>query len=152
MTRAGIGIGANSGDARTNVVVAIDALGRLGTLVARSRLYRTKPWGKTDQPDFVNAAAIIETALTPRELLDGLKQLETELGRTPGARWGPRVIDLDILFYGDVQLDQPGLRIPHPRLHERAFALIPLAEIDSRYAEAAAALPAAEREGVEANP
>lgn len=150
--RAAIGIGSNMGDAPANVMAAIDALSKIGTVQARSRLYRTQPWGKTDQPDFINAAAILETVLPPRDLLKALKHIEIELGRTPGERWGPRAIDLDILFYGDIEINEPGLQIPHPRLQERAFVLIPLAEIDPAYAHAAAALSPAERAGVEANP
>jgi len=152
MARAGIGIGSNLGDSAGNVRNAIDALSELGAVAARSRLYRTKPWGRGDQPDFCNAAAVIETDLSPRELLTRLKALEQRLGRTPSERWGPRIIDLDILFFGDVRLDEPGLQIPHPRLLERAFALVPLAEIDERFAAAAEALPPAERASVEANP
>ena len=151
MARAGIGIGSNLGDPAANVRAGIDALGEAGTIVARSRLYRTKPWGRTDQPDFCNAAAIVETDLSPRELLNLLKDLERSLGRTQTERWGPRAIDFDILFYDELQIDEPGLQIPHPRLHERAFALVPLAEIDERYAADAAKLPAAERASVEAN-
>jgi len=151
MARAGIGIGSNLGDPAANVRAGIDALAEAGTIVARSRLYRTKPWGLAGQPDFFNAAVILETALSPRELLNRMKDLERRLGRTQTERWGPRVIDFDILFYDELHVDEPGLQIPHPRLQERAFALVPLAEIDARYAEDAAKLPAAERASVEAN-
>jgi len=151
MARAGIGIGSNLGDPAANVRAGIDALAEAGTIVARSRLYRTRPWGLAGQPDFFNAAVILETALSPRELLNRMKDLERKLGRTQTERWGPRVIDFDILFYGELHVDEPGLQIPHPRLQERAFALVPLAEIDARYAEDAAKLPAAERASVEAN-
>lgn len=152
MARAGIGLGSNLGDPGANVRSAIEALGSIGTVVAYSKLYRTKPWGRLDQPDFCNAAAIVETALLPHELLRQLKELEQRLGRTESERWGPRAIDFDILFYDDLQLDEPGLQIPHPRLRERAFALVPLAEIDERYAADAANLSPAERASVEANP
>jgi len=151
MARAGIGVGSNLGDPAANVLAGIDALAEAGTIVARSRLYRTKPWGRTGQPDFFNAAAILETDLSPRELLSRMKDLERRLGRTQTERWGPRVIDFDILFYDELRIDEPGLQIPHPRLQERAFALVPLAEIDERYAADAAKLPAAERASVEAN-
>jgi|SRR5437588_7680838 len=151
MARAGIGVGSNLGDPAANVRAGIDALAEAGTIVARSRLYRTKPWGRTGQPDFFNAAAILETDLSPRELLNRMKDLERRLGRTQSERWGPRVIDFDILFYDELHVDEPGLQIPHPRLQERAFALVPLAEIDERYAADAAKLPAAERASVEAN-
>jgi len=140
------------GDPAANVRAAIEALSEVGTVSARSQLYRTKPWGRADQPDFCNAAAIVETQLQPRELLDLLKALERRLGRTPSERWGPRAIDFDILFYDEVSLHEPGLQLPHPRLFERAFALVPLAEIDERFAAAAEALPPAERASVEANP
>ncbi len=151
MARAGIGLGSNLGDPAANVRAGIDALAELGAVTATSRLYRTKPWGRTDQPDFCNAAAIVETILSPRELLRAIKELERRLGRKESERWGPRAIDFDILFYDDVQLDEPGLHIPHARLRERAFALVPLAEIDDRYAADAAKLPPAERASVEAN-
>jgi 2-amino-4-hydroxy-6-hydroxymethyldihydropteridine diphosphokinase len=140
------------GDPAANVRAALDALNDVGIVTARSRLYRTKPWGRTHQPDFCNAAAILETQLAPRELLLRLQALERKLGRTPSERWGPRAIDFDILFYDDVTLNEPGLRIPHPRLMERAFVLVPLAEIDQRFAAGAAALAPAERASVEANP
>jgi len=151
MARAGIGVGSNLGDPAANVRAGIDALAEAGTIVARSRLYRTKPWGRAGQPDFFNAAAILETDLSPRELLSRMKDLELRLGRTQTERWGPRVIDFDILFYDELRIDEPGLQIPHPRLQERAFALVPLAEIDERYAADAAKLPPAERASVEAN-
>jgi 2-amino-4-hydroxy-6-hydroxymethyldihydropteridine diphosphokinase len=128
-----IGIGSNLDDPEQQVRGAIDALRRLprSTFVGASRLYRTAPWGRADQPAFVNAAASVSTALAPRELLDALLAIERAHGRTrDGERWGPRVIDLDILVYGDATLDEPGLRVPHPRLAERAFALLPLADLD----------------------
>ena len=152
MTRAGIGIGSNLGDAQANVRAAMVALAEVGTVRARSRLYRTKPWGRTNQPDFCNAAVILETGLAPRDLLAHLQELERKLGRVQTERWGPRIIDLDILYYDDLRVDEPGLQIPHPRLLERAFALVPLAEIDERYAADASNLPPAERAAVEANP
>lgn len=148
MTRAAIGIGSNLGNSAANVRAALAALEGVGRVVAVSRLYRTKPWGKRDQPDFCNAAAIVETELPPRALLERLQELERELGRTPGERWGPRSIDLDVLTYGAERFSEPGLEIPHPLLRERAFALVPLAEIDPRYEPEAAALPQAERAGV----
>lgn len=141
---AAIGIGSNLGDPPRNVRAALAALARVGEVQAASRLYASKPWGKTDQPDFCNAVALLDTRLEPRGLLAELKRLETELGRTPGERWGPRLIDLDILTYGDLILDEPDLQIPHPRLYERAFALVPLAEVDPRFSAAVAALPPGE--------
>jgi 2-amino-4-hydroxy-6-hydroxymethyldihydropteridine diphosphokinase len=148
MIRAAIGIGSNLGNPPANVRAAFRALRSAGRVAATSQLYRTKPWGVADQPEFCNAVAIVETDLNPRELLEALKKIETDLGRVPGERWGPRAMDLDILLYGDRQVDEPGLHIPHPRLSERAFALIPLAEVDARYEAAAAGLPSGERESV----
>lgn len=148
MVRAAIGIGSNIGDPASSVRTALRALERAGRVIARSRLYRTRPWGRGDQPDFCNAVALLETPLAPAELLEVLKQLETELGRVPGERWGPRAIDLDILLYGEQRVDEPGLHVPHPRLFERGFALIPLAEVDKRYSGAVAGLPPGERESV----
>jgi 2-amino-4-hydroxy-6-hydroxymethyldihydropteridine diphosphokinase len=94
-----------------------------------SSLYETTPVGLTDQPQFLNAVAHIETTLTPEGLLQAVLHLENEMGRTRTRRWGPRVIDIDILVYGDRQVNAPALTIPHPRLRERAFALVPLAEV-----------------------
>jgi len=149
VVRAAIGIGSNVGDPAANVERAIAALGGVGRVVARSHLYRSEPWGVREQPNFVNAAALLETALTPRELLEKLKELERALGRTPGVRWGPRVIDLDILTYGDVAVREEGLTVPHERLYERAFALGPLSEIDVAFADAFDALPREAREALE---
>jgi 2-amino-4-hydroxy-6-hydroxymethyldihydropteridine diphosphokinase len=127
-----IGIGSNLDDPERQVRAAIDALGRLprSTFAGASRLFRTAPWGKADQPAFVNAAAAVSTALPPRELLDALLAIERAHGRVrDGERWGPRVIDLDILVYGDARIDEPGLHVPHPHLGERAFVLLPLADL-----------------------
>lgn len=148
MPLARIGIGANLDDAVQTVRTALAALARYGEIARASSLYRSKPWGVTDQPDFINAAVLLETNLTPHELLASLKGLEEELGRTPTTRWGPRVIDLDILAYGDVTIDEPDLTIPHAQLHNRAFALVPLAEIDPAYEAARDALSKEERESV----
>jgi len=148
MARAAIGIGSNAGDPVATVRRAFERLGELGALVGRSALYRTSPWGVMDQAPFVNAAALVETELEPPALLAALKRIEQDEGRLTTFRWGPRVLDLDILAYDDVQLDNPELTVPHPRLHERAFALVPLAEIDPRYAALRDALPPGERAGV----
>ena len=103
----------------------------------------------TDQPPFVNAALALATALEPHALLAALKEIERELGRRPSFRWGPRAIDLDILAYDEVRIDEPALTIPHARLAERAFALVPLAEIAPAFAALRDALPAAELAAVE---
>jgi 2-amino-4-hydroxy-6-hydroxymethyldihydropteridine diphosphokinase len=148
MPRAAIGIGSNVGDPVANVRGAVARLAELGTVVARSALYRTEPWGVIGQEPFVNAAASLETALEPHPLLVALKRIEAEAGRVTTFRWGPRVLDLDILTYGELRLDDPDLVIPHARLHERAFALVPLAEIDPSYAALRDALPPGERAAV----
>ena len=131
--RAAIGLGGNLGDAATTLREAFQALDQLpGTRLLRaSPLFRTPAWGNTEQPDFVNAAALVETTLPARALLDALLELERRFGRRreAGVQWGPRLLDLDLLLYGDAVLDEPGLRVPHPHLHERAFALLPLARI-----------------------
>ena len=131
--RAAIGLGGNLGDAATTLREAFQALDQLpGTRLLRaSPLFRTPAWGNTEQPDFVNAAALVDTTLPARTLLDALLELERRFGRRreAGVQWGPRILDLDVLLYGDAVIDEPGLRVPHPHLHERAFALLPLARI-----------------------
>lgn len=100
-------------------------------VVATSQLRETDPVGVVDQPRFLNGAAAVETSLSARELLEVLLRVERDLGRKrDGPRWGPRTVDLDLLLYADEVFDEPGLRLPHPRLHERRFALEPLAELD----------------------
>ena len=130
MTLAAIGLGANLGDAAATLRDALAELDRLPgiDLLRTSRLYRTPAWGRTDQPDFINAVVLVETGLQARELLDALLATERSFGRVriDGERWGPRVLDLDLLLFGDAVIDAPGLRVPHPHLHERAFALLPL--------------------------
>jgi 2-amino-4-hydroxy-6-hydroxymethyldihydropteridine diphosphokinase len=126
MTRAYVGLGANLGDREATIRRALDLL----RPVRVSRLIETEPWGYADQPRFLNAVAEVETDEGPHALLARLLEIERELGRTrEGPRYGPRVIDLDLLIYGDEQLDEPGLAVPHPHLHERLFVLEPLAEL-----------------------
>ena len=144
MTRALLGLGANLGDPIATLCDARARLGELGRVTATSSLYRTLPWGVEEQPPFVNAALALDTALDPDALLAALKALEAELGRVASFRWGPRAIDLDILAYDGVRRDDPALTIPHARLNERAFVLVPLAEIDPAYTDARDALPAAD--------
>ena len=98
-------------------------------IVAVSPLYETPPWGKTDQPPFLNAAALIETSLSARGVLDAILAVERKLGRERTERWGPRIVDIDILLFGDEAIDEPKLQVPHPHLHERAFALKPLVDV-----------------------
>ena len=128
-----VGLGGNLGDAAATLRAAMQALdGLLHTRVVRaSRLFRTPAWGAEDQADFINGVAMLETTLDARELLDALLATERQFGRErdPAQRWGPRTLDLDLLLYADEVIDIPGLRLPHPHLHERAFALVPLLEI-----------------------
>lgn len=132
-TRAYIGLGSNLDQPQRQIEHAVAALGRLprSKLVAISPLYRSLPWGDPDQDDFINAVAALDTALTPVELLAELLRIEREQGRdrSGGRRNGPRTLDLDLLCHGDVRIDQPGLQLPHPRLHERAFVLLPLTDL-----------------------
>jgi len=135
MNTCHIGLGANLGAAVLTLRAAAAALDKLPQtrLSALSSLYQTPAWGRPDQPDFSNAVAAIETMLEPMDLLHMLLDIECAHGRTRSTddceRWGPRTLDLDILLYGGICLKLPGLNIPHPYLHERAFALIPLLEI-----------------------
>lgn len=143
-----IGIGTNVGDRAGNLSRAFSELEGLGTIVARSSTYRTAPWGRLDQAEFFNAVARIQTALGPHELLDALRAIEWRLGRTGGERWGPRVIDLDLLLYDDVTISDDRLHVPHKHLAERAFVLVPLAELDDRVAAMRDSLPHSELAGV----
>jgi 2-amino-4-hydroxy-6-hydroxymethyldihydropteridine diphosphokinase len=131
LTRAYVGVGANLGDREATIAAALAAL---PGVVDVSRLRETEPVGVVDQPPFLNGAAAIETELSARELLDALLAVERELGRERRERWGPRTIDLDLLLFGDERLDEPGLTVPHPRLHERRFALEPLLDLDPEVA------------------
>lgn len=131
MPEAYVALGSNLDDPRAQVEHGFDALAALphSALRTRSRLYRTPPWGVIDQPAFVNAVASVETALAPRALLDALLAIEACAGRVRSVRYGPRTLDLDLLLYGDFVLRESGLEIPHPRLHERPFVLLPLADL-----------------------
>jgi len=124
-----IALGANLGDRQANLRAALQSMPPDVYVLAESRVYETPPWGYTDQPPFLNMAVKAGTGLLPTALLGYLKQIEARLGRAPSVRWGPRLIDLDILFYDDLVLDTPPLIIPHPRLHERGFVLAPLADL-----------------------
>ena len=127
MTRAYVGVGANIGDREATIRAALAAL---PDVVAVSELRETAPVGVVDQPPFLNGAAALETELSPRELLDVLLDVERRLGRARRERWGPRTIDLDLLLHGEAEVDEPGLTVPHPLLHERRFALEPLVDLD----------------------
>nr|WP_225563055.1 2-amino-4-hydroxy-6-hydroxymethyldihydropteridine diphosphokinase [Rhodanobacter sp. DHG33] len=124
-------MGSNLGDPRRQVLDAMDALARLpGTqLMRRSRLYRTPPWGVLEQPPFVNAAVLLETGIEPQALLEALLAIEQRAGRVRTERNGPRTLDLDLLHMDGVQSDDAKLTLPHPRIAERAFVLLPLADL-----------------------
>jgi 2-amino-4-hydroxy-6-hydroxymethyldihydropteridine diphosphokinase len=130
--KAYVGLGSNLGERETMIRFALDDLARLShTRVSRvSSLYDTEPVGETEQPNFLNAVALLDTELTARQLLWNLQLVERRLGRVRAKRWGPRVIDLDLLLYGDLVVDEPDLRVPHPELTRRAFVLVPLVELD----------------------
>lgn len=131
-TRAFVAFGANLGDAmqaHADAVSAVDALPRT-RVHARSSLYRSAPIGVHDHPDYINAVLELRTALAPVDLLDALLAIEQSHGRTRGREVSPRTMDLDLLLFGDARIDSDRLKIPHPRMHERAFVLLPLAEID----------------------
>lgn len=130
MTPVYVGLGSNLGDREATIERAIAALGSGALRVrARSSLYETEPVGGPPQGPYLNAALAGETGLAPRELLEACLAVEASLGRERRVRYGPRTLDLDVLLYGDTQLHEPGLTLPHPRLHERRFVLVPLAEI-----------------------
>ncbi|AMJ56970.1 MULTISPECIES: 2-amino-4-hydroxy-6-hydroxymethyldihydropteridine diphosphokinase [Stenotrophomonas] len=133
MVVACIGLGANLGDAPATLRAAIQVLAGLpGTeLLASSRLYRSPAWGNEAQPDFVNAAVALQTELPAPQLLEQLLAIEQQFGRVrePGQHWGPRLLDLDLLLYAEQVIDLPQLKVPHPFLHQRGFALLPLADV-----------------------
>jgi len=131
MSTSFICIGTNLGDLLKNIENAISEIAKQCKILSRSSIYETEPWGVTDQPNFLNAVIKVETKLEPLELLDFLLNIEAKLGldRTKKQKWGPRIIDLDILLYNKRELQSDRLTIPHPRMKERAFVLIPLYEI-----------------------
>jgi 2-amino-4-hydroxy-6-hydroxymethyldihydropteridine diphosphokinase len=124
-----LGLGTNLGERLTNLRSAVKALAPPVTVLAESPVYETPAWGVEDQPGFLNMAVKAETELAPMELRDHVKLIEGELGRTPTYHWGPRLIDIDILFYDDLIVDTLELVIPHPQLHKRPFVLVPLETI-----------------------
>jgi 2-amino-4-hydroxy-6-hydroxymethyldihydropteridine diphosphokinase len=131
MTRSYLALGANLGDRMANLRQAVGLLQERGARLLRSsRVYETEPVGPP-QPDYLNAVIEVETDLSPRGLLIACMAVEQAMGRVRGERWGPRVIDVDILTFGDTEVDQPDLQIPHPRMHERGFVMIPLLELDA---------------------
>ncbi|MEA3349784.1 MAG: 2-amino-4-hydroxy-6-hydroxymethyldihydropteridine diphosphokinase [Chloroflexota bacterium] len=126
-----LALGTNLGNRQANLLAALAALPPKVRVIAASPIYETAPWGYTHQPDFLNQVVQARTDLTPQALLSFLKNIEDQLGREPTFRYGPRVVDLDILLYEDWIVDKLNLVIPHPRLHERSFVLVPLADIAS---------------------
>lgn len=127
-----VGLGSNLGDREAMIRLAIDDLARLPetTLAKASSLYDTEPVGEVDQPNFLNAVAALDTSLPARQLLWNLQLIEKRLGRVRSQKWGPRTIDLDLLLYGSLILEEPDLRVPHPELTRRSFVLVPLVEIE----------------------
>ena len=159
--RAFVGLGGNQGDVETTLVEALWAVDALPqtTIQRQSAFYRTPAWGKTDQPAFLNAVVELRTRMPAQVLLESLLEIEARFGRvrSEAERWGPRVIDLDLLAYGDEVIDEPGLTLPHPHLHERAFVLVPLAEIAPALVipgrgDVASLLAAVDVSGIEAIP
>lgn len=124
-----LSFGSNLGFKRTNIRKALKAVGKIARVTRVSRMIRTRAYGKTDQPHFINCAALVETGLSPESLLKELNTIETELGRVRTEKWGPRKIDIDIIFYGDLVIDKPELTIPHPDMQNRNFVLEPLMEL-----------------------
>jgi 2-amino-4-hydroxy-6-hydroxymethyldihydropteridine diphosphokinase len=135
MSRVYIGIGSNLGDREFLVRKAVEALRQLPqtNVSGVSSLYDTEPVGETEQPPFLNAVAWIETELPARDLLWQMLLIEKRMGRVRSKRWGPRPIDLDLLFYDDELIDEPDLQVPHPEAHRRAFVLFPLLELDPNF-------------------
>jgi 2-amino-4-hydroxy-6-hydroxymethyldihydropteridine diphosphokinase len=130
--RAFVGLGSNVGDRARFLQVAVDGLAAAEgvTVVAVSSVYETDPVGGPEQPEYLNAVVAVDTDRTPRELLQVAKRLEDDAGRLPGERWGPRPLDVDVLLVGDDEVEEEDLVVPHPRLYERAFVMVPLAELD----------------------
>ncbi|MGH2674935.1 MAG: 2-amino-4-hydroxy-6-hydroxymethyldihydropteridine diphosphokinase [Actinomycetota bacterium] len=131
MTRAYLGLGSNLGDRLENLRRAVELLGQRGVPIVRSsRVYETEPVGGPPQPEYLNAVVEAEAGGTAWDLLASCREVEQAMGRERAERWGPRVIDVDVLTFGDEVVEEPGLEIPHPRMHERAFVLVPLLELD----------------------
>ena len=132
MARVFVGIGSNMGDRVLNCKKALQEMSAFSKILRVSSVYETEPFGNEEQPKFINCAVEIETVLTPLELLDLLQSIEDKLERRRGERWGPRTIDLDIIFYDDLIIDTDGLTIPHVSAHTRRFVLEPLCELEPR--------------------
>src|SRR5690349_22735984 len=127
-------LGTNLGDRMANLSAARDYIQQnAGTIIKQSSIYKTAAWGKTDQPDFYNQAVVLDTALSPHELLDTVLGIENVMGRKREEKWGARLIDIDILFYGEMVVTKPQLTIPHPGIPHRRFVLQPMAEIAGEF-------------------
>lgn len=123
-------LGTNKGNPLQNLSLAAEKIAlAAGPVVARSSIYQTAPWGRSDQPDFHNQVIEIRSSLSPRDILNTVLQIEHDMGRVRREKWGPRIIDIDLLFYGDRVLNEPGLTVPHPGIPSRRFTLLPLSEI-----------------------
>jgi 2-amino-4-hydroxy-6-hydroxymethyldihydropteridine diphosphokinase len=132
VTRAFLGLGSNLGDRLENLRRSLDLLDERGIRVVRSsRVYETDPVGGPDQPEYLNAVVEVEATGSARDLLEACLQVEEEMARVRAERWGPRVVDLDVLTFGDETIDEQDLKVPHARMHERGFVLIPLLELDA---------------------
>lgn len=132
MHEVSLGLGSNLGDRLKHLEDAIAALNEIGAVGEKSKIYETEPWGEEDQPIFLNACISFKTQLSPEELLESVKKIEQNLGRVESYRWGPRAIDIDILFFDNQVVNTQRLTIPHPGLPERAFVLVPLTEISAK--------------------
>lgn len=129
-----LGLGSNIGDRAENLRSAARLIEKnVGKIAKKSRFYETQPWGKTDQDPFYNQVLMINTTLEPREVLDKISRIERELGRERKEQWGPRIIDIDILFYGKWVVRDKGLEIPHPEIQDRGFVLVPMMEISGEF-------------------
>lgn len=123
-------LGSNLGDREMFLRQAVDKISQaLGPIAKASGLYETQSWGKTDLPDYINQVIVVQTDLPAQNVLETVLAIETEIGRVRHEKWGSRIIDIDILFYGDEVIEEPGLTVPHPQLHNRRFTLEPLGEI-----------------------
>ncbi|MDR1915947.1 MAG: 2-amino-4-hydroxy-6-hydroxymethyldihydropteridine diphosphokinase [Synergistaceae bacterium] len=141
-SEAALSLGANVGDRLRNLRIAVEMMGlRVGSVISRSCVYETPPWGVESQPFFLNACVMIDTELSAKDLLEGLKSIESEIGRVPRGRWGPREIDIDILTYANLRYADDTLVIPHPRLSERTFVLVPLRDIAPLWIHPQSGLP-----------
>jgi dihydroneopterin aldolase/2-amino-4-hydroxy-6-hydroxymethyldihydropteridine diphosphokinase len=134
MSIAFVALGSNMGDRKNYIKIAIDALGNKGvTILKESRIYETEPYGYEQQDKFLNGVIKIETQMTPNELLNTLLEIENDIGRIRTIKWGPRVVDLDMIFYENQIVDEVNLRIPHPDMHNREFVLKPICDIEPNF-------------------